>query len=114
MLIDRKAPDLVETSTFDELTGKMIVQTMFDSSALIESNIAERNATPEFGKYKGNLVKVGSIHLGDITRLFNMGYDVLSSDPEESRRALLYIQSNEPHLLTVTGKPFTKVRSKWV
>jgi hypothetical protein len=113
MLIEKHG-DIIEKSVFDDMSGKMIVQTTFDSSAVIEDNIAARNATPEFGKYKGNLVKVGSIHMGDITRLFNMGYDVLSADPEESRRALLYIQSNEPHLLTITGKPFAKVRSKWL
>ncbi|MEN9839251.1 MAG: hypothetical protein RL177_730 [Bacteroidota bacterium] len=44
----------------------------------------------------------------------NIGYNLLSPDADEVRRALLYIQSNEPLLLTVPGKPFASVRQKWV
>lgn len=114
MLVERKAPDLVETSTFDELTGRMVINTLYDNTEVLKQNAAERAGQPEFGQYKGNLVKVGSIHMGDVVRLANLGYDVLSSDPEETRRALMYIQANEPHLLTVNGKPFAKKRAKWV
>jgi hypothetical protein len=52
--------------------------------------------------------------MGDVQRLINMGYNLLSPDPEEVRRTLLYIQSNEPDLLTVNKKPFAKVRTRWL
>jgi hypothetical protein len=105
--------DLIETTLYDERDDKMIVKTTYDNSALLEQNKAERNAAPEFGRYKGNLVKVGSIHMGDIARLKTMGYDVLAADPAEARRALLYIQSNEPHLMTVPGTPIARAKTSW-
>lgn len=104
---------VVETTAFDERDGKMIVKTTYDNSAVLAENLRARNDAPEFGRYKGNLVKVGSIHMGDIVRLKNLGYDVLSADPAESRRALLYIQSNEPHLMTVPGTPIARAKTSW-
>jgi len=104
---------VVETTVYDERDEKMIVKATYDNTEVIERNKAERNAAPEFGRYKGNLVKVGSIHMGDIARLKNMGYDVLAADPAESRRALLYIQSNEPHLMTVPGTPIARAKTTW-
>jgi hypothetical protein len=105
--------DLIETQTYDERDEKMIVRTTYDNTAVLEQNKRERNAAAEFGRYKGNLVKVGSIHMGDIVRLKNMGYDVLAADPAETRRALLYIQSNEPHLMTVPGTPIARAKTTW-
>lgn len=106
--------DVKETLEFDENSGKMHVKTSFVNDSVLAQNRLDRESKPEgFGKYKGNLVHVGRVHMGDVTRLMNMGYDLLSADPEESRRALLYIQTNEPHLLTVEGRPFSKVRKVW-
>jgi hypothetical protein len=104
---------IVEKHIYDERDEKMIVQTTYDNSTIIEANKQAQNDAPSIGRYKGNLVHVGRLHMGDIVRLKNLGYDVLAADPAEYRRALLYIQSNEPHLLTVPGKPFAKVRPKW-
>jgi hypothetical protein len=114
MLVDVLGNDLVQKTKYDELENKMVVQTTYDNSAVLKLNAQERAEKIGGPQYKGNLAHVGRIHEGDIIRLANMGYDVLSPDPEESRRALLYIQSNEPHLLTVNGKPFSKKRAKWV
>lgn len=113
--VDREA-GIVEKQTYDELEEKMVVETIYDNTAIIEANKRAQNDAPEIGRYMGKdrLIHVGSLHMGDITRLKNHGYNLLSSDPAEVRRALLYIQSNEPHLLTVPGKPFAKVRPKWV
>lgn len=105
--------DLVETSRYDELTDRIVTRTRYDNSDVLAANLEDRNAAPEFGKYKGNFAHVGRVHMGDIVRLKNLGYNLLSADSEEVRRALLYIQSEEPHLLTVPGKPFAKKRVKW-
>lgn len=108
---------LHEVSTYDEKEDKLIVTTTYDPSATLEANKAARNSVVEHGKYKttnNGLVHVGSMEMGDIIRLKNMGYDLLSPDKDEVRRALLYVQQNEPYLLTVTGKPFAKNRTRWV
>lgn len=99
-----------ETKVYDQSTDSMMVTTVYDREPVLRSNHIER---AEFSGYKKDLVKVASLAEGDVLRLRNMGYDLLSPDPEEARRVLLYIQQNEPHLLTVTGKPFAKVRPKW-
>lgn len=107
---------IVEKLIYDERDDKMIVETIYDNTAIVEGNKRAQNDAPEIGRYMGKdrLIPVGRLHMGDIVRLKNLGYDVLSADPQEVRRALLYIQSNESHLLTVPGKPFAKVRPKWV
>jgi hypothetical protein len=103
-----------ETTFYDDEKDRIVTRTTYDNSAVLEANAEQRNAAPESGRYKGNFVHVGRIDEGDVVRLKNIGYNLLSPDPEEYRRALLYIQSNEPHLLTVPGRPFAKVRSQWV
>ena len=113
--IDREA-GIVEKQNYDQLEEKMVVETIYENTAIIEANKRAQNDSPSIGRYMGagdRMIHVGSLHMGDITRLKNLGYNLLSSDPAEVRRALLYIQSNEPHLLTVPGKPFAKVRPKW-
>jgi hypothetical protein len=105
--------DLQETSHYDEASDSLIVRTSYDNRALLAANLAERNAASETNRYKGNLVKVGSIHLGDVQRLKNEGYNLLSPDPDEVKRALLYIQSNEKALLTMPGTPIGKRKQAW-
>lgn len=105
--------DLLETLTYDDASDSLLVKTSYDNRAVLESNLLDRNEAPETGRYKGNLVKVGSIHLGDVQRLKNEGYNLLSPDPEEVKRALLYIQSENKHLLTVPGTPISKKKHAW-
>jgi hypothetical protein len=105
--------DLVEKSFYDADSDKLVVKTSYDNRAVLAANQAQMIATPETGRYKGNLVHVGRIHMGDIARLKNMGYDLLSSDPEEAKRALLYIQSNERAHLTVPGTPIARKKTAW-
>lgn len=101
------------TTIYDELTNKVINKVTYDNSAMLDINARQRADRQGFGKYKGNLVHVARLDLGDIERLRNMGYDLLSNDPDQVRRALLYVQSNEQKLLTVDGTPFAKNRVKW-
>ena len=76
-------------------------------------NILTKNLAPETGRYRGNLVKVGSIHMGDVVRLKNEGFNLMSPDPDEWKRALLHIQANEKHLMTMPGKPIGKKKQSW-
>lgn len=106
--------DLVRTTIYDELEDKLINRVTYDNTAVLALNDAQRKERPEgYGKYKGNLVHAARLHLGDIERLKNMGYNLLSPDKDEVRRALVYIQQNEPQLLTVEGKPFATHRNTW-
>jgi hypothetical protein len=104
---------IVETSFYDAEKDALVVKTSFDNRAVMQANLEERNLSDTFGRYKGNFVKIGSIHMGDIVRLKNEGFNLLSPDPEEVKRAMLHIQSNEKHLLTVTGTPIAKKRMIW-
>lgn len=106
--------DLIETSMYDAEKDALVVKTTYDNSELMRANMEERNTSDTFGRYKGNFVKIGSIHMGDVIRLKNEGFNLLSPDPEEVKRALLHIQSNEKHLLTVNGTPIAKKRLVWV
>lgn len=100
-------------SFYDEAEDRLTVKTTYDNSEVLKENLIQRN---EFERYKSKntqLVHVGRIDEGDVIRLKNIGYNLLSPDKDEWRRALLYIQQNEPYLLTVPGKPFTKKRLAW-
>lgn len=108
---------LIEKSEYDEKEDKMIVTTTYDPSLTHDANKAYKNSTSTFDRYKPNaagLVHAGRMEMGDIIRLKNMGYNLLSPDKDEVRRALLYVQSNEPNLLLIEGKPFAKNRTRWM
>lgn len=105
--------DIVRTTLYDQLEDKVINRVTYDNSAIVEMNARDRFDRQGSGKYKGTLVHAARVHLGDIERLKNLGYNLLSDDPEEVRRTLLYIQSEEWKLLSVDGKPFAKKRVKW-
>ncbi len=105
---------LREESKLDESSGKMVVTTTYDNTAVLNLNKAERNDRIDGPQYRRNLVHAARVDIGDIVRLRNLGYNLLSPDPDEVRRGLLYLQSEEPHQLTLNGKPFAKVRNRWV
>lgn len=105
--------DLREYSHYDEASDSLTVVTQYDNRDVIADNEFLRNTAPETGRYKGNLVKAATIHLGDIARLKNLGYNLLSPDPEEVKRAILYIQSEEKAHLVLPGTPFSKKRQIW-
>lgn len=105
--------DLIETSHYDDASDTLVVKTSYDSRAVMADNIMTKNLQPETGRYKGNLVKVASIHLGDVQRLKNLGYNILSPDPDEVKRALLYIQSEEKGLMSMPGKPIGEKKTRW-
>jgi hypothetical protein len=105
---------IVEKSFYDADSDTLVVKTSYDNRDVIANNIADQNAAPETGRYKGTLVHVGRIHEGDIVRLKNEGYDLLSADPDEFKRALLHIQTSERHLLTLPGTPISKRKKVWV
>lgn len=105
--------DLQETSHYDEASDSLIVKTSYDNRAVLAENLEARNTALETGRYKGNFVKVVTIHLGDVQRLRNLGYNILSPDPDEVKRALLYMQAEEKAHLCVPGNPIGKKKTAW-
>jgi hypothetical protein len=107
----------MEKMHYIEAEDKLVVETIYDPTDVLAQNAAERADRPEHGKYRtstpAGLVKVASIPEEHIVALKNIGYNLLSPDPAEVRRALVYIQQNEPHWLTVSGRPFAIHRPKW-
>ena len=105
---------MITKSFYDEKSDKLVTQLTYDNSSVLSANIEAQKQAPETGRYKGNFVHVGEIHIGDIARLKASGFDLLSADPDDVRRALLHIQSNERNMLKVPGTPIAKKKTKWV
>lgn len=107
----------MEKMHYLENEDKLVIENIYDPTAVLEQNAAERADRPEHGKYRTDskigLVKVASLPEEHIIALKNKGYNLLSPDPQEVRRALVYIQQHEPHWLTVNGTPFSMHRPKW-
>lgn len=100
-----------ESIIYDNLENRVVTKLTYDATDVAEANHADRMRR---GKdYKGNLVHAARIHMGDVERLRLMGYDLLSNDPAEARRALLYLQNNEPGHMSVEGKVFAEKRQAW-
>lgn len=104
-----------ETSEYIESEDKLVVTTTYDPTETIEANKEARALAPKHKISNGKvLVKVMEIDEGHIVALKNLGYNLLSPDPDEWRRALLYIQNNEPVWMTVNGKPIATFKQRWV
>lgn len=105
----------MERSTYIESEDRLVVETIYDPSATIEANREARALAPKHHISNGKLLtKVMDIDADHIVALKNLGYNLLSPDPDEWKRALLYIQANEPVWLTVNGKPIASFRQRWV
>lgn len=110
-------PILKEESQLDELNNRMVVRTTYDNSEVLRMNAEDRAGKvdgKQFAPNKFGMALAMRIDMGDVQRLRNLGYNLLSPDRDERKRALLYIQSNEQHLMTVNKKPFAKKMAKWV
>jgi hypothetical protein len=108
--------DIKETWEYNESDGKVYRSKTMDVQQILDDNAAERASQNEHGQFlnrKSSLVKAATISMVDVERLQRLGYNLMSPDPEERKRAFLYIQSEEKHHLTVNGKPFAKKRQIW-
>jgi len=107
--------ELKETFHYDEMEDCLTVKTSYDAQPVLDQNKAIKNDknSKAIQRYNGELVHAASFHPGDVDRLHKMGYKLLSPNPDEVRRALVYVQNNEPHLMLVHGKPFARQRVKW-
>lgn len=105
----------METRSFVDSQDRLVVHTRYDPTATIEANAEARALAPKHRVSNGKLLtKVMEIDEGHIVALKNLGYNLLSPDPDEWKRALLYIQNNEPVWMTVNGKPIAQFRQRFV
>jgi hypothetical protein len=106
----------MEKIHYFEDDDRLVVETIYDPTALIEQNKAIRNSGERvvFGSKGQQMVKVCSIDMDHIVTLRNMGYDLFSPDPAEVKRALLYVQAMENDWMLVDGKPIGEKHQKWV
>ena len=105
----------MEKRTYIEAEDKLVVETIYDAATTVEVNARRRQVAPkQFTTGGKSLVHVASLPMEHLIALENSGYDLMSADPDERRRALVYIQNHEPAWMTVNGKPFASFRPKWV
>lgn len=105
----------MEKYEYIESEDRLVVTTLYDPTETIEANKEKRALAPKHCISNGKLlVQVMDIEAEHIVALKNMGYNLLSPDPDEWKRALLYIQANEPVWLTVNGKPIASFRQRWI
>jgi hypothetical protein len=105
----------MEKMEYIDSEDKLVITTTYDPSETIDANKEARALAPKHHISNGKLLtKVMDIDADHITALKNLGYNLLSPDPDEWKRALLYIQSNEPVWLTVNGNPIASFRQRWI
>lgn len=99
-----------------ESEDKLVQETLYDPTPVIENNKELRNSGERFviGSKGQQMVKVCSIDMDHIVALRNMGYNLMSPDPAEVKRALLYVQAHENAWMLVDGKPIADKHQKWV
>lgn len=95
---------------------QLVIETIYNPTEVIEENKRIRNSGEKvvFGSKGQQMVKVASIDMDHIVALKNLGYDLLSPDPAEVKRALLYVQTHENDWMLVDGKPIGEKRQTWV
>lgn len=104
----------METYSYIEAEDKLVVETSYDASQTIADNAAIRSGSPvTFGSKGQRMVLAASVPLEHVTALKNLGYDLLSPDQQEVRRALCFIQSEQASFLTTDKKMFALHRPKW-
>lgn len=106
----------MEKIHYREHDDALIVETIYDPTPVLEANKAIRNSGEReyFGSKGQRMLKVASIDMDHIVALRNQGYDLLSPDRDEVRRALLYVQSSENAWMLMDGKPIGEKHQKWL
>lgn len=104
----------MEKTHYIEADDKLVIETTYDASDVIEENAAIRSAGPVTIGSKGQqLVLAMRIPLEHVTALKNEGYDLFSADPDERRRTMLYVQANQHKFLTTDKKMIAERRQAW-
>lgn len=96
---------------------RLVIETVYDAEpAIQEAKEARDRGGVVLGSKGQQLFKACVIPLEHIQRVKQeSGYDLLSPDPEQWRKALAYIQNNHQVFMATDKKVFTgKETPKWV
>ncbi len=105
---------VIEKVHYDQIEDKLILETIYDATDVIEENAAIRQGGPVVMGSKGQeLVLAMRLPMGHIVKLKNEGYDIFSSDKDEARRAMLYVQQNQHKFLTTEKKMIAERKQAW-
>lgn len=98
-------------------TNKVVVTTTYDiEPALIEAAEDRQRGGVLVGSKGQQMLKACTFPIEHIARVKEeSGYDLLSPDPDQWRKALLYIQQHHERLMSTDKKVFTgREAQKWV
>jgi hypothetical protein len=105
---------ITEKMHYDEATDKLVIETTYDPSSVIEENKILRNqGRITIGSKGQQLVLAARFTEGDVVRLKNLGYNILSGDPQEAHRALVYLRDHEQDFVIDKGVIADR-QIKWV
>ncbi|MBC7603863.1 MAG: hypothetical protein H7255_14545 [Ramlibacter sp.] len=105
---------VIEKMHYDETEDRVVVETIYDATTVIEENAAIRQDAPIVVGEKGQeLVLAMRLPKGHIVKLKNEGYDLFSPDKDEARRAMLYVQQNQHKFLTTDKKMIAERKQAW-
>jgi hypothetical protein len=104
----------MEKTEYIESEDRLVVTTTYDATQAMEQAAILRSDKPvQIGANGRELVLAAVVPMEHIVALKNLGYDLLSPDPAEYRRALCYIQSEQSNFMAMEGNPFAMHRNKW-
>lgn len=108
---------LGEKREYIEAEDRLVVTTTYDAEpAIIEAAEARRDGGVKVGTKGQQMLKACVLPLDHILRVKEeSGYDLLSPDPDQWRKALLYIQQHHTKFMATDKKVFTgREAQKWV
>lgn len=104
----------MEKISYIESEDKLVIETSYDATDAIETAAAARaEGKVTIGSKGQELTLAAVIPEEHIVALKNEGYDLLSPDPAEFRRALVYIQNNQQKFMATDKKVFSVHKPKW-
>lgn len=94
---------------------RLVVETIYDAEpAMQEAEAARQQGDVLIGSKGQQLLKACVIPLEHILRVKEeSGYDLLSPNPDQWRRALVYIQQNHQKFMATDKKVFSVHKPKW-
>lgn len=104
----------MEKVHYIEAEDKIVVQTVYDPEPTIELAAEYRQrGDVKIGSKGQELLLAAVIDLDHVTALKREGYDLMSADPDERRRALVYIQNNQQKFMATDKQVFARHRNTW-
>lgn len=105
----------MERWQYIESEDKLVCETIYDTESALNEAEASRQAGDVLIGSKGQqMLKACVIPAEHILKVKEeSGYDLLSPDPDQWRRALVYIQQNHQRFMATDKKVFSVHKPKW-